>query len=344
MPLVGIARLAAESELLEAKRAVEYFEIPTRSLLNRTKPNMPFHWTINPYRGCEFGCKYCYARYAHEFMELDAQAFEDKIYVKESAAFLLKRELVRASKAEAIAIGTATDPYQPAERRFGRTRSILEVFAREHGWHLGLITKSDLITRDLELLREIAQRNVLNVHLTVTTTDEKLARLLEPRAPRPELRLQAVQKLRSAGICVGVNPNPIMPGITDSEAALDGLARAAKERGALTLGGGALYLPSAAQKVFLPFLEREFPHLAERYRKAFEASIHLSRAYKDALGERVRRIRERYGLASGIIEYRPELWAEEEQMDLFAGDGDDGRDSLEGECSSPNSTTTCRKT
>lgn len=317
MQLVGIARLASESELLEAKRQVEYFEIPTRSLLNRTKPNMPFAWTINPYRGCEFGCKYCYARYAHEFMELDAQAFEDKIYVKEPPAFLLKHELAKTPKTDAIAIGTATDPYQPAERRFGRTRAILEVFAKEHGWHIGMITKSDLITRDANLLAEIAQRNVLNVHITVTTTDEKLARLLEPRAPRPELRLQAVQKLRSAGVCVGVNPNPIMPGITDSEKNLDQVARAAKEHGALTLGGGPLYLPSAAQKVFLPFVEQEFPELAARYRKAFEASIHLSRAYKDALSERVKRVRERYGLASGIIEYRPELWAEEEQMELF---------------------------
>ena len=334
--------MAAESELLEAKRTVEYFEIPARSLLNRTKPNMPFRWTINPYRGCEFGCKYCYARYAHEFMELDAHAFEDKIYVKESPALLLRHELARTPKGDGIAIGTATDPYQPAERRFGRTRQILEVFAKERGWHLGLITKSDLITRDLDLLSEIAQRNVLNVHLTVTTTDEKLARLLEPRAPRPELRLQAVQKLRSAGVCVGVNPNPIMPGITDSERSLDSLARAARDHGALTFGRGPLYLPVAAQKVFLPFVEREFPHLAERYRKAFEASIHLGRAYKDALAERVRRIRERYGLARGVIEYRPEFWAEEEQMELFAGeDGAVGEN--EGGCSSRSSTMNCRK-
>jgi DNA repair photolyase len=320
MALVGIARLASESELLEAKRTVEYFEIPGRSILNRTKPNMPFRWTINPYRGCEIGCKYCYARYAHEFMELDPFEFEDKIYAKAAPAHLLRQELGRAKKDEAIAIGTATDPYQPAERRFQRTRSILEVFAKERGWHIGLITKSDLITRDLDLLREIARRNVLSVHLTVTTVDEKLARLLEPRAPRPELRLQAVQQLRSAGIAVGVNPNPIMPGITDSDASLDQVARAARDHGAMTLGGGTLYLPGAAQKVFFPFLEKEFPQLAERYRQTFENNIHLSRAYKEALGERVKRIRERYGLASGVIEYRPELWAEGEQLELFSID------------------------
>jgi DNA repair photolyase len=318
MALVGIARLAAQSELLEAKRSVEYFEIPARSILNRTKPNMPFRWTINPYRGCEIGCKYCYARYAHEFMELDPADFEDKIYAKAAPGHLLRQELGRIqNKDEGIAIGTATDPYQPAERRFERTRAILQVFAEQRNWHLGLITKSDLIVRDLDLLREIARRNVLSVHITVTTVDEKLARLLEPRAPRPELRLQTVQKLRSAGVCVGVNPNPIMPGITDSDESLDAVARAAHNHGAMTLGGGALYLPGAAQKVFLPFLDREFPELAGRYRETFEHNIHLSRAYKDALGERIRRIRDRYGLASGMIEYRPELWAEEEQLQLF---------------------------
>jgi DNA repair photolyase len=268
-------------------------------------------------------------------MELDAHAFEDKIYVKESPALLLRHELAKIPKADVIAIGTATDPYQPAERRYQRTRSILEVFAKERGWHIGLITKSDLITRDLDLLGEIAQRNVFNVHITVTTTDEKLARLLEPRAPRPELRLQAVQKLRSAGVCVGVNANPVMPGITDSEQSLDRVARAAKEHGALTLGGGPLYLPLAAQKVFLPFIESEFPNLASRYHKAFEASIYLSKGYKEALSERVRRVRERYGLAAGVIEYRPEQWGEEEQLDLF--------DTLKSECSSPTSTSTCQK-
>src|SRR3954469_11766736 len=220
MALVGIARLASESPLLEAKRVVQYFEIPTRSILNRTKPPMPFRWTINPYRGCEFGCKYCYARYTHEFMEMEATDFEDKIYAKAAAAHLLRQELAKIDRRDGIAIGTATDPYQPAERRFNRTRTILEVFARERGRHIGMITKSDLIVRDLDLLREIARANVFGVHVTVTTLDAKLARLLEPRAPRPELRLEAVHKLSEAGLVVGVNPNPIMPGITHDCASL----------------------------------------------------------------------------------------------------------------------------
>lgn len=317
MALVGIARLASQSELLEAKRAVQYFEIPARSILNRTKPNMPFQWTINPYRGCEFGCKYCYARYTHEFMEMDASEFEDKIYAKSAAAHLLRQELGRIDRKDHIAIGTATDPYQPAERRYGRTRSILEVFARERGRYLGITTKSDLVLRDVELLKEIARGNVLGIHLTITTLDEKLARLLEPRAPRPELRLEAVRRLRAAGICVSVFPNPIMPGLTDSERQLDRLARAAHDAGAMSFGGGPLFLMPTAQRVFLPFLEKEFPELAPSYREMFAKSAYLGREYKDVLEQRVRRIRDRYGLASGFIEYRPELWIEE-QMDLWS--------------------------
>src|SRR5215469_703572 len=232
MVLVGIARLAAEGPLLEAKRKVQYFEIAARSILNRTKPNMPFHWTINPYRGCEFGCKYCYARYTHEFMEMAPADFEDKIYAKSAAALLLRQEMRKVGTKEHIALGTATDPYQPAERRFERTRSILEVFAKESGRYLGITTKSDLVVRDVELLREIARRNVLGVHMTITTLDEKLARMLEPRAPRPELRLAAVEKLAKAGIRTAVFPNPIMPGLTDGEGQLDRLAKAARDHGA----------------------------------------------------------------------------------------------------------------
>jgi DNA repair photolyase len=317
MELVGIARLASRSELLEAKREVQYFELPARSILNRTKPHMPFQWTINPYRGCEFGCKYCYARYTHEFMEMAPEDFEDKIYAKAATAHLLRQELGRIDRKDTIAIGTATDPYQPAERRFGRTRAILEVFAQERGRRLAITTKSDLVARDVDLLREIARGNILAVNMTVTTLDEKLARALEPRAPRPELRLQAVRRLRSAGICVGVFPNPIMPGLTDSEKSLDGLARAAHDAGAMTFGGGPLFLPPSAQAVMLPFLEREFPELAVRYKQLFATSAYLGKPYKDALAARVQRVRERYGLASGMIEYRPELWAGEEQGELF---------------------------
>jgi DNA repair photolyase len=317
MALVGIARLASESDLVEAKSRVEYFEIPSRSILNRTKPNMPFEWTINPYRGCEFGCKYCYARYTHQYMEMAVEEFEEKIYAKRAAAHLVRGELARIPLRESIAIGTATDPYQPAERRFRRTRSVLEVFARERGRHLGITTKSDLVARDLDLLREIARRNVVSVNITITTLDERLARLLEPRAPRPDLRLGAVRKLSEAGILVGVFPNPVMPLITDGEPQLQALAKAARDAGAQYFGGGPLFLMPCAQKVFLPFLEKHFPQLAAHYRAQFEKSPYLDRGYKDRLRERIAKIRDQFGLDAGPTDYRPELWQEEEQGSLF---------------------------
>jgi len=315
--LVGIARLASESELLEAKAQVQYFEIPARSILNRTKPNMPFAWTINPYRGCEFGCKYCYARYTHEFMEMEAAEFEEKIYAKAAAPEILRRELRKIPKREAIAIGTATDPYQPAERRFGRTRAILEVFARERGRRVSITTKSDLVTRDLDLHREIARANILDINVTITTLDTELARMLEPRAPRPDLRLAAVEKLAEAGIAVGVFPNPVMPLITDSEESLDALASAARQAGAQYFGGGPLFLMPSAQKIFFPFLEQRFPDLARRYREQYERSPYLSGDYKERLRARIGKIREKYDLASAPVEYRPELWEDDRQLTLF---------------------------
>jgi DNA repair photolyase len=314
---VGIAKLASQSPLLEAKTQVRYFEIPARSILNRTKPNMPFQWTINPYRGCEFGCKYCYARYTHEFMELGAGEFENSIYAKQSPAHLLRSELRRIDRKDRIAIGTATDPYQPAERRFERTRSIVEVFAREQGRYLSITTKSDLIGRDLELLSEIGRRNVLDINITITTLDAGLARLLEPRAPRPDLRLETVRKLSAAGLCVGVFPNPVMPWITDSEQRLDRLAKAARDAGAQYFGGGPLFLMPSAQKIFFPFLEQRFPELAPRYRDLYARGAYLGRAYKDKLRAPIAVIRDRYGLAAAPVEYRPELWEEEEQPTLF---------------------------
>src|SRR5690348_7781079 len=171
--LVGIARLAASSPRAEAKRGTEYFLLPVRSILNHCEPkHVPFNWTINPYRGCEFGCRYCYARYTHEFMELDGDEFEKKIFVKQNSGPLVSRDLA-AGKAwgEHIAIGTATDPYQPAERRFGLTRSVLEVLAGTAGRKVYLTTKSDMVTRDIDLWLAVSKKNEVSISMTVTTTD-----------------------------------------------------------------------------------------------------------------------------------------------------------------------------
>jgi len=297
--LVGIAKLAAASEMLEAKRSVEYFEIGCRSVLNRTRPGMPFEWSLNPYRGCEFGCRYCYARYTHEFMELrDSADFEDKIYAKSNLGPILRRELKRIDFKSGIAIGTATDPYQPAERRFRRTQAVLEVFGEQSGLSLSITTKSDLVKRDIALLRKIAERNSISVNMTITTLDAELARLLEPRAPRPDLRLKAVREIADAGIPVGVFPNPIMPLITDQERRLDRLAKAARDHGATYFGGGVLFLMPCSRRVFFPFVEQHFPHLLRRYRERYETTAYLKGPYRETIRDRIAAIRDRYGLKS----------------------------------------------
>lgn len=315
--LVGIARLAASGELLEAKRAVEYLDLPTRRFLNRTTERMPFRWTINPYRGCEFACKYCYARYTHEFMDLSPEAFEDRIYAKQFSATAFRAELRRVPASDPIAIGTATDPYQPAERRFGLTREILRIFAGEKRRQLSVTTKSDLVLRDIELLRAVAHANRLHVNITVTTIDERLARLLEPRAPRPALRLHAVRALSDAGIEVGVFPNPIMPCLTDSEENLDAVAAAAKESGATFIGGGALFLKPCAREIFLPFLERNFPDAVPRYRELFGDRAFLRGPYAEEIKRRVRAVRARHGLRDSPIEYAPAADEPDPQGSLF---------------------------
>jgi DNA repair photolyase len=298
--LIGIAKLAAQSEVLEAKRVVQYFELESRSALNRVRPGMPFEWALNPYRGCEFGCRYCYARYTHEFMELrESVDFEDRIYAKSGIAANIRHDLKRIDGSKGIAIGTATDPYQPAERRFGRTRAALEVFAQHSGLALSITTKSDLVARDIPLLKEIAKNNTISVNMTITTLDTALARQLEPRAPRPELRLKAVRAIADAGIPAGVFPNPIMPLITDQEDRLDRLAKAARNHGASYFGGGVLFLMPCSRKVFFPFLEKHFPHLLRRYQDKYEKEAYLKGPYRDIIRDRIAAIRDRYGLNSG---------------------------------------------
>jgi len=317
--LVGIARLAASSDLLEAKRKVEYLELETRRFIGRGSGRMRDIWTINPYRGCEYGCKYCYARYAHEFMELrDPEQFERKIYAKQFQAAAFRAEVRRLKPGDAVWIGTATDPYQPAERRFEVTRQILEVFSGERGLDFGITTKSDFVSRDAELMVQIARRNRIRVHLTITTLDERLARLLEPRAPRPALRLAAVKKLTEAGVPVSVLAHPVMPLINDSEESLDSVCAAAAQNGASSFSAAPLFLKPCSAQVFLPFLEERFPHLVRRYRERFETAAYLKGLYPEMIAERVDRIRKKHQLAKrGEVEW-PMPLPGDDQMTLFA--------------------------
>src|SRR2546425_5554760 len=311
--LVGIARLAASSPPAETRRksaaGPEYFRLPVRSVLNHCdSERVPFEWTINPYRGCEFACRYCYARYTHEYMELDGADFERKIFVKQNAGPLLARDLlhkyrfpVRLSPSqfpEHIAIGTATDPYQPAELEFGVTRACLEELAKLEGLSLSITTKSQQIVRDLELLKRISERSSLFINLTVTTLRTRLARLLEPRAPRPDLRLAAVKQLREAGLAVGVSASPLIPGITDRDGDLEAVAAAAREAGAQWFFSGVLFLMPSSAKQFLPFVREKFPRLAKQYEQWYAKNGYAPEEYRRRASERVARIRQTYGFES----------------------------------------------
>lgn len=310
-PLVGIARLAAKAPRAETKRQSAekpvYFLLPVKAILNRCDSDrVPFDWTINPYRGCEFGCKYCYARYTHEYMEIDGGEFERKIFVKKDAAALLKADIDRKysyesprsgySEAEHIAIGTATDPYQPAEREYGVTRACLEELAKREGLSVSIVTKSNQIVRDIDILRVIAGKSALSISITVTTLRPRLARLLEPRAPRPDLRLGAVKQLRDAGLNVGVSACPLLPGINESE--LEPLGAASKEAGAQWFFSGVLFLMPSSAKQFLPFIKQKFPKLAKQYERWYASNGYAPEEYRRKISERVAKIRDKFGFAA----------------------------------------------
>lgn len=312
-PLIGIARMAQEARTLDSKARVEYREIAARSLLNRcSSGRMPFEWTINSYRGCEFGCKYCYARYTHEFMELRAaEDFERQIFAKGFDAAAFARELRQVKQGEWIAIGTATDPYQPAERRYGVTRRVLEVFARRGGFKVALTTKSDLVTRDAGLLAEAGRRNTVRVNMTVTTMDRELARAMEPMAPRPDLRMGAVRELSAAGVSVGVFASPVMPGLNDGKADLEAVARAASEAGASRFGAMPLFLKPCALRVFLPFVEERFPWLGRAYADQFGRGAYPRGRFSEKVEQMVSELRARYDFASKRLEAAPD-WGQKE--------------------------------
>ena len=308
----GLARLAAEAEHADDGHLVEFKVLEVRSILNKTvsKRGLRMAYSINPYRGCEFGCRYCYARYTHEFLApkpggeqasaavdfRDPETFERLIFIKDHAAWLLEQELRRIDPADEIALGTATDPYQPIERRARVTRSLLEVFARKEGYRLGIVTKSRLIERDADLLAEIARRNRLVVHLTITTANVELARILEPRAPRPDLRFRAVRKLREAGITTGILCSPLLPGITDSAEALDEVARRAAEVGASFFAAGPLFLKPCSRPTYLRFVEQHFPALVADYQQRFGSRDFATESYQRQIAALVEAARQKHGL------------------------------------------------
>jgi DNA repair photolyase len=317
--LVGIARLAAEGTVLQEKRQVEYRSLPTRRWLNRCNSNrVPFHWTINPYRGCEYGCKYCYARFTHEFLELrDPVSFEREIYAKDWDPHEFRTELKSVKPGQVIGLGTATDPYQPAERKFFRTREVLKAMIGVRGISLFVTTKSDLTARDAALFRELSKHNEVRVTTSVTTTDAALARLIEPMAPRPDLRLRAVAALSAEGVHTGVIASPVLPWITDSRQNLESIAQAAKKSGSDQFGANVLFLKPSAQRVFFPFVEQQFPEYFAKYRNLYSTGSFLRNDYADRLRESIREIRNAVSIGTRDFERTAPPSVPDAQMLLF---------------------------
>jgi DNA repair photolyase len=296
LPTLG--RPEPDADALRRRAGVEYFDLLVRDILNKNDaPRLPFDWTINPYRGCEFGCTYCYARYTHGFLEIqDPEAFERKIFVKRQAAEKLRARIRRSDlRGQTIAIGTATDPYQPAEKHYEVTRALLEALVESEGLTLWIITKSPLITRDLDLLTELDRRHAFSVHVTLTTVDAGLARRVERQAPDPGARLRTIERLAEAGIDTTVNCMPVMPGINDSEAVLEPLFEKVKAAGARDVHSSALFLRPATRAVLFPFLEAEFPALVPLYRRLYARGDYLGEAAKDQLLRTFRRLRLQHG-------------------------------------------------
>jgi DNA repair photolyase len=315
-----------------SSRGARFIGLPVSSVLNTPASTGMDFWSINPYVGCEFGCTYCYARDTHrwtveravgrtggkaagEQMEIadpdDAsrrlpayrptalppeEAFEKEILVKTDVAQVLARTLNPARLAgHSLVIGTATDPYQPAERQFRLTRQILEVLRSYHGLSIEIITKSSLVTRDLDVLQALSGRNEVTVNISLATADARLARLLELRSPVPAARLRALRRLIEGGVYAGLLVAPIIPGVTDDWPGLARLMEAAKGAGARYVVGSALRLGPAARHRFLPFLTQEFPALAERYRRHYAGKDYVSQEYQDALTRRLRLLKQTYG-------------------------------------------------
>ena len=343
-----VGRPPARVAVLDARRRGTVFvELPARTIVNSPESTGMGFWSINPYVGCEFGCTYCYARYAHryvverawaddritaqDFADLGSPAglepFEHRIFVKarntvlaalDRDLALVRRRTIRDGM-QSLVVGTATDPYQPAERQYQITRAILGRLCDERGLHIGVITKSPLVIRDIDLLGRLADRHLVSIYVSLVSTDPAVIDRFEARSPLPHTRLRALGRLAAAGLRAGLIVAPILPGITDSSEQIRALMRAGKMAGARFVFPSTLRMYSAIRSRFLPVVEQHASHLAARYRAAFRRSGQAPAAYEAALRRRFDRIAAEYGIpcTDGARE-QPRAAAPESQLSLFA--------------------------
>jgi DNA repair photolyase len=295
-------------DIVDRRRGAEFQELRSENLLNRLSGTaMPFGWTVNPFRGCEVGCRYCYARSTHEYLgHADPSEFEERIYVKRAGSGKLAASLLRARETgQEIAIGTATDPYQPAEGRFAVTRSVLEAMGRVPGLRVGVTTKSTGILRDRDILERLARSADLWVNVSLISLDADLLRQIEPRAPRPDLRLDAVRVLAAAGIRTRLFLMPVLPLLTDGEAGLRELLAAALAAGAREVISQPLFLRTEMTwRFFLDFVGAEFPWTLPRYRQLYPRPGNAPVAYREEIERRVSRLAAQVGFPARTREER----------------------------------------
>jgi DNA repair photolyase len=265
---------------------------------------MPFRWSLNPYRGCLHGCHYCYARATHPYLGLNAdEDFATKIVVKTNMPDVLRQELSKASwTRERVAIGTATDAYQPCEGRYRLTRRCLAAL-RDAATPVSIVTKSTLIVRDVDVLTELAEGPGATVYFTITTLDAELWRLIEPGTPPPLKRLEVLRRLGEAGVPTGVFLAPILPGITDSMESIEAVAAAARAHGAVSFGSAVLRLVPLVREHYLGFVAATFSDLLPRYERAY-AGTNISSGYQVAIERRLARIWERHGFTEDAMQSR----------------------------------------
>jgi DNA repair photolyase len=278
----GVTRTFDAPEALNTR----FHEIHTKSALNRVPgaSRLPFGWTVNPYRGCSHACAYCFARPTHEYLDFDAgRDFEREIVVKVNVPEVLRAELARPSwKGERVALGTNTDPYQWVEGRYRLMRGIWEAL-RDAANPCSILTKSPLVLRDLDLLKQISQRTEVSACLSVPTLDEKAWRATEPHTPHPRARLEAVAELNRAGIPTGILIAPLMPGINDAPEQIERIVALATEAGARYIGGQTLFLRGSVRGIFFDWLREHRPDLVERYEELYASGAYVPAAERRAI-------------------------------------------------------------
>ncbi len=278
-------------------RGMEFLEVTSRTALNRVPGNgfMGGAWTINPYRGCQHACVYCFARNTHTYLDLDAGAdFDSRVVVKTNVAEALDAELARKrERPERVMLGTNTDPYQRAEGRYRLMSGIIRTLAA-HGVGISILTKGTLLRRDLPLLAEVAQRVPVDLQMSIAVFDDSLQQSVEPGTPTTAARLATVRAARDAGLGCGVLMMPVLPWLTDSVEHLDTAFARLAEAGATSVMTSALHLRPGAREWYLGWLEREHPHLVARYRELYAGGANAERGYREWLAERVREVRRRH--------------------------------------------------